>query len=461
MKWPTISRGANRPRRPDGTGAPYVRHMRRSGRACALEQRAGTAAAGHARHRAGGAGTHGPDAQPHCAHPQRADQRLAGLRVPGCRRHRQGGTGGIPGPGVAGGPWGPGGRGGGVGGEGKGGGGVMEGGLPVNVLTGFLGSEKTSLLNRLLRDPAFSHCAVLINEFGTIGIDHHLVEAVDGDLVLLSSGCVCCTIRGDLRAAIRGLYERRERGAVAPFTRLLIETTGLADPTPVLATVMHDPVLRAHLRAGNVITTVDAVHAHGQLERHPQSRKQVAVADRLVVTKAELASPGALAALLQELAQLNPAALVCLAGPKALDAQALLGQDMFQKQGKSEELGRWLDAARQRRYAPVQHGGAHGGIESFVLEPGNDVDWLAFSLWLSLLLHRHGEQVLRVKGLIHVAGASTPVAIHGVQQLMHPPLHLTRWPQGWHRSCLVFLVQGLAPEQVQASWRNCQRHLAA
>src|SRR6218665_2673657 len=158
---------------------------------------------------------------------------------------------------------------------------LMDSRLPVNVLTGFLGSGKTSLLNRLLRDPAFSHCAVLINEFGTIGIDHHLVEAVDGDLVLLSSGCVCCTIRGDLRAAIRGLYERRERGAVAPFTRLLIETTGLADPTPVLATVMHDPVLRAHLRAGNVITTVDAVHAHGQLERHPQSRKQVAVADRL------------------------------------------------------------------------------------------------------------------------------------------------------------------------------------
>src|SRR6218665_2533571 len=290
MKWPTISRGANRPRRPDGTGAPYVRHMRRSGRACALEQRAGTAAAGHALPPAGWAGTHGPDAQPHCAHPQRADQRLAGLRVPGCRRHRQAGTGAIAGPGVAGARSAPRGRGPLPGGRGtapasgrrgtepasgrrrvaRGArnrrGRLMDSRLPVNVLTGFLGSGKTSLLNRLLRDLAFSHCAVLINEFGTIGIDHHLVEAVDGDLVLLSSGCVCCTIRGDLRAAIRGLYERRERGAVAPFTRLLIETTGLADPTPVLATVMHDPVLRAHLRAGNVITTVDAVHAHGQLE---------------------------------------------------------------------------------------------------------------------------------------------------------------------------------------------------
>lgn len=333
--------------------------------------------------------------------------------------------------------------------------------LPVNVLTGFLGSGKTSLLNRLLRDPAFSHCAVLINEFGAVGIDHHLVESVDDDLVLLPSGCICCTIRGDLRTAIRGLYERRERGVIAPFSRLLIETTGLADPTPVLATVMHDPVLCQHLRAGNVITTVDAVHARGQFERHLQSRKQVAVADRLVVTKSELVSPEALAALLQELAQLNPAALVCLAGPKALDAQALLGQDMFQEQGKSEELGRWLDAARQIRYVPVQHGSAHGDIESFLLEPGNDVDWLAFSLWLSLLLHRHGAQVLRVKGLIHVAGAPTPVAIHGVQQLMHPPLHLDHWPQGWQRSCLVFIVQGLAPEQVQASWRNCHRHLTA
>src|SRR6218665_2209665 len=248
MKWPTISRGANRPRRPDGTGAPYVRHMRRSGRACALEQRAGTAAAGHALPPAGWAGTHGPDAQPHCAHPQRADQRLAGLRVPGCRRHRQAGTGAIAGPGVAGARsaprrwgWSPGGWGGGPGPPRRGGG--MESGLRVKVLRGFLGSGKTSLLNRLLRDPAFSHCAVLINEFGTIGIDHHLVEAVDGDLVLLSSGCVCCTIRGDLRAAIRGLYERRERGAVAPFTRLLIETTRLADPTPLLISTTQLPRL--------------------------------------------------------------------------------------------------------------------------------------------------------------------------------------------------------------------------
>ncbi|MCW5256478.1 GTP-binding protein [Verminephrobacter aporrectodeae subsp. tuberculatae] len=334
----------------------------------------------------------------------------------------------------------------------------MDHRLPVNVLTGFLGSGKTSLLNRLLRDPAFANSAVLINEFGAVGIDHHLVEAVDGDLVLLASGCVCCTIRGDLRAALQRLLGR---AATAPFARLLIETTGLADPTPVLATVMHDPVLRQHLRAANVLTTVDAVHAQGQLQRHAQGRKQVAVADRLIVTKSELVRPGQLQSLLHTLAQLNPAALVCRTGAQALDVQALLGQDMFQETGKSEELGRWLDAARQRRYAPLPHGGAQGAIASFLLEPGNHVDWLAFSLWLSLLLHRHGERVLRVKGLLHVDGAATPVAIHGVQQLMHPPQHLDRWPEGLRASCVVFIVQGLAPEQVQASWRGFQRYLTA
>jgi len=288
------------------------------------------------------------------------------------------------------------------------------------------------------------------------------VQSVEGDVVLLQSGCICCTIRGDLSAALRQLWDQRERGVVPAFGRILIETTGLADPTPVLATVMHDTVMQHHLRPGNVITTVDAVHAAGQLTRHSESRKQVALADRLVLTKTDLVNAQAVAALAAELAHLNPAAELCMADDAASNADLLLGRDAFQAEGKAEEVGRWLRAAEARKYFPVHSGDAnlHGDIRAFVLEPGAGIDWAVFSLWLSLLLHRHGAQVLRVKGLLAVEGADTPVVIHGVQQLVHPPEHLGAWPDGPRESRIVFIVQGLDPERVRASWKTFHARLA-
>jgi G3E family GTPase len=198
---------------------------------------------------------------------------------------------------------------------------------PVTLITGFLGSGKTTLLQRLLRDPALSDTAVLINEFGEIGLDHHLLERIDETMVMLQSGCVCCTIRGEFSTAIKDLHSRRERGLLPPFRRLVIESTGLADPFPILSTIRSDPVLRHHFCLGNVITTVDAVNGARTLDAQPESIKQIAAADRLVLTKTDLASAEASDRLTRRLRQINPDAPLWRNTEEDLDADALLSAD--------------------------------------------------------------------------------------------------------------------------------------
>ena len=330
--------------------------------------------------------------------------------------------------------------------------------LPVNVLTGFLGSGKTTLLNRLLRDPLFGNCAVLINEFGAIGIDHHLVDRIDGDTVLLQSGCICCTIRGDLASALRDLYGRREQGLIPPFTRVVIETTGLADPVPVVSTLMYDRVLRHHFRIGNVIATIDALNAGDNLKRYPECLKQAVLADRLVVTKLDLAAAADAAQLMDQLQTINPTAYLVRTDAASVNARLLLGDDVFDMASKSKEVVHWLQAANQRQFmalgrhvADNANVNTHRDMEAFGLSLPDAVDWTVFGVWLSLLLHAHGDRVLRVKGLLNVQGADTPVVIHGVQQLVYPPTHLDRWPDEDRQSRLVFIVRGLEPSAIHAS----------
>ena len=224
--------------------------------------------------------------------------------------------------------------------------------IPVNLITGFLGSGKTTLLNRLLKSPQLADTAVLVNEFGAVGLDHLLLEAIDAETVILQSGCLCCTIRGDLADAMRALYSKRERGLVPRFTRLAIETTGLADPAPIVATLMAEPVIRHHFRLGNIITTVDAVNGALHLAANPKSIKQVAVADRLVVTKSDLAEPGVVAALRAELARLNPAAPILDAVADPLAPDDLMASDVYDPAKKPAEVAHWLrsEAAQQAAY---------------------------------------------------------------------------------------------------------------
>ena len=324
---------------------------------------------------------------------------------------------------------------------------------PVNLITGFLGSGKTTLLQRLLGDPALADTAVLINEFGEVGLDHHLLERIDDTMVLLQSGCLCCTIRGELSAAIKELHSRRERGEVPRFRRLVVESTGLADPFPILSTVQADPVLRHHFRLGNVITTVDAVNGLGQLARRAESTKQVAVADRLVLTKTDLADAEATQALAERLGRINPSAPLWRAAEGPIDAEALLSHDLFATAGRSQ-------AARRRFAAELEPFGREPAtdrnrhdetIHAFALAFDDGLDWTRFGLWLTMLLNRHGERVLRVKGILNVADSPTPVAIHGVQHLVHPPVHMAAWPDRDRRSRLVFIVDGLDRALIERS----------
>lgn len=327
--------------------------------------------------------------------------------------------------------------------------------LPVNVITGFLGSGKTTLLQRLLAAPAFADTAVLVNEFGEVGLDHHLLQRLEGDVVLLQSGCVCCTIRGDLSAALRDLYSRRERGDLPPFRRLVVETTGLADPTPILSTVMHDPVLCHHLRLGTVIATVDAVNGMLHLDRQPESVKQAALADRIVLTKTDIAAPPAVAGLRRRLLRLNPSAPVIESANAAPDPALLLAQDTYDPQSKSAEVNRWFAAEQFAAVAAEHHhhdvNRHDASIAAFCLTFDAPLDWTAFGIWLSMLLNDRGEDVLRVKGLLNVLGSPTPVVIHGVQHLVHPPVHLDAWPDADRRSRIVFIARNLARETVERS----------
>ncbi len=335
-------------------------------------------------------------------------------------------------------------------------------GIPVTVLTGFLGSGKTTLLAHLLRDPALKDTAVIINEFGEIGLDHHLIEQVKGEVVVMESGCVCCTIRSDLGNTLRSLYLRRARGEVPAFKRVVIETTGLADPAPIVQLLIEDPLVEAYYRLDGIIATVDAVNGKWQLFTEPHAVKQVAVADRVVLTKTDLASREAVIEIAGQIQALNPGAPLVLALHGQVASAALFNVGLYDPTTKSVDVQRWLRdeayAAQNARDDAHDHGHAHdpvpdhGGravgrhdarIASTCLTATDPLDWDGFSSWLDRLLAERGADILRVKGILNVTGEDRPVVIHGVQHLFHPPARLASWPDDDRRSRLVFITRDL------------------
>ncbi|WGF89058.1 CobW family GTP-binding protein [Marinivivus vitaminiproducens] len=321
--------------------------------------------------------------------------------------------------------------------------------ITANLLTGFLGAGKTSLLTRLLALPELAGTAVLVNEIGEVGLDHLLIEEVDEDVVLLKSGCVCCTIRGDLKDAIVRLHERSQRGRIPAFDRLVIETTGLADPAPVVATLTVDPMLRHHFRMGNVVTVIDAVTGVGNLDAYPEAVRQVASADCLVLSKTDLASAEEVDTLESRLRGLNPTATIRRSDPCLRPEAALLSDDLHDARTRREDVGRWLAHAADAHADPFRH----DGIGVFTLEADTPLEWTRFALWLSLLLNRHGQDVLRLKGVVHVTGSDTPVVVQGVQHIIHKPLHLEAWPEGRPATRIVVIARHLDPAAVVRSFR--------
>jgi G3E family GTPase len=323
---------------------------------------------------------------------------------------------------------------------------------PINIITGFLGSGKTTLLKGLLAAPDLSDTAVLINEFGAVGLDHELVQNVTESTLLLDNGCLCCAIRGDLQGALRDLLSQRQGGLVPYFRRVVIETSGLADPAPIAYTLLAEPVLQHHFRLGGIITTVDAVNGGQQLQRFPESVKQAAVADRLIMTKTDLAEPEQIAALYANLRRLNKSAPIVEVADGDIQPTTLLTDDMYNAAGREREISQWLaptsgtDTAQD---ALIHEHADH--IHSFALTYDSPLDWTAFGIWMTMLLHHHGDNVLRIKGLLNVAGVPTPVLINGVQHIVHPPAHLPAWPSAVRQSRIIFIVRDMEQGKIEAS----------
>jgi G3E family GTPase len=305
---------------------------------------------------------------------------------------------------------------------------AADGKLPVALVTGFLGSGKTTLIASLLRHPAMCETAVIVNEIGEIGIDHHLLRRVDERTVLLKNGCLCCTLRGDLADELRDLLSRRDRGEIPAFKRVVVETTGLADPAPVVYTLLSEPVVKHHYELECVITTVDAQHG---LVRE-ESLRQVAAADTLVVTKSDLGSAASLEACV---ARLNPAARVLAASFGDVDPDLLFAP---------------AEHPRGRAPAAADTAQLHDDVRAVTIVIDEPLDWTAFGIWLTMLLQARGSEIFRIKGLLDV-GSAGPLLVNGVQHVVHPPVHLDAWPDDDHRSRLVFIGLGLERDELERS----------
>lgn len=358
--------------------------------------------------------------------------------------------------------------------------------LPIILLTGFLGSGKTTLLNALVQRPEMARTLVIINEFGDVGLDHLLVtHSADDTVVEMSSGCLCCTIRSDLVKTLKDITWRFGREGRRQFDRVMIETTGLADPAPILHTLMTNEFIATRYRLGGVVTTLDLAAGQNTLDSHPESIKQAAVADLLVLTKEDIAPAAVTTALKSRLEAINPAARQVITSYGELDPSILLNLGLFDTSGKSPDVQRWLNVEAYSQ-VPAAHSHSHNHnhnhnhkhnhehdhyhnqdnhhehdlnrhddhIRAFCFQFDRPIDPWALEEWLSLIMPLLGHNMLRIKGILNLEGNERPLAIHGVQHLFHPPVQLDAWPDEDRRSKLVFITNGIDRSLIEATLKG-------
>jgi len=339
--------------------------------------------------------------------------------------------------------------------------------IPVTIITGFLGAGKTTLLNRLLKDPALADTIVIVNEFGEIGLDHLFIETQDDNMILMASGCLCCTIRGDLISTLEDLIKKYDTGALKAFKRVIIETTGLADPAPILQSLIGHPMILVRYTLDGVITLIDAVNGSSTLDHHPEAVKQAAIADRIVLTKTDLQQDTE--SIRVRLKKLNPAAFVIDAQSSKADASHLIGTGAFDLSKKIPDVTAWLaseayedhDHHHDHDHPHHEHDHAHhhdinrhdDHIRAFCLTTHEAIPVAAFEMFLTFLQSAHGPNLLRMKGIVKIAEhPDRPVIHHGVQHVFHPPVKLSHWPDDDHHTKLVFITKDLDESFVSRLW---------
>ncbi len=346
--------------------------------------------------------------------------------------------------------------------------------IPVTILTGFLGAGKSTLLNRILKDPAMKDAAVIINEFGDVGIDHLLVESSGDAIIELSDGCLCCTVRGELVDTLANLMDAIQTGKVKAVKRIVIETTGLADPAPVMQAIMGNPVIATNFQLDGVVTVVDAVNGLQTLDNHEEARKQVAVADRLIVSKRRMAGGEGLADLEARLRDLNPRAALMDADDEETGTAGVLVNGLYDSETKIADVGRWLrdeNAHDHHHHHHHDHHHHHGhghhhhhdhhhdgqdphdvnrhdaSIRSFSIIEDKPIDPMALEMFIDLLRSAHGEKLLRMKAIVAVSDRpDKPLVLHGVQNIFHPPVRLSAWPDENDRRTRMVLITKDLPE---------------
>ncbi len=333
---------------------------------------------------------------------------------------------------------------------------MMKSWIPVTLITGFLGSGKTTLLNRLVHDPHGQNAAVLINEFGEVGLDHLLATNVAGTKVVINNGCICCTVHEDLQKTLRDLFYAREKGEIAAFDRVLIETSGASDPLPVMMTLRSNPLFTHHFRLDKIITTIDTLTGVHQLKNRAIAQRQAAMADLLILTKTDLLDDTQILDTLHEqLGKIAPEAQVL----QHVSAKEIW-QNLFNTPNLNVSPSRFVSGSLKAdsNLLPFRAVSLHRtgtGLNSFALVFDTQPDWTKFAVWLSLLMHRYGDKILRIKGLLNVAGADKPLVLNAVQNFIHPPVHLDAWPDDDdRRSKLVFITDGMDKQRIAQALRQ-------